>query len=188
MKTSGHTGRWAKLLIAVIAVVTVLGAGVNAQRASAGYPVRGMLNVWGAQGNPQRCLDFDYWSPRNGGKVQQWQCLNDAEQRWQQIPEGCDYTGCYFELKSVYDGQCLDADLNTIGRNGGVIQQWGCNNQYNQLWKWINSNGSTAALQSRWAQGVGGNMCLDFDLNTPGNGGRVQQWTCNNWNNQRWYL
>jgi hypothetical protein len=71
--------------------------------------------------------------------------------------------------------------------NGGRVQQWDCNGQLNQRFQFVqyrNAYGYTwYAVQSLW-----NGRCLDFDLNSNRNGGKVQQWDCNGWSNQSYRL
>lgn len=75
-------------------------------------------------------------------------------------------------------GQCLDADLNTINRNGSRVQLWQCNGQAQQKW-YIEPDGTIHSGYNGW--------CLDADTNTANrNGGIVQLWQCNGTAQQRW--
>jgi len=83
-------------------------------------------------------------------------------------------------LRSSLNGRCLDADLNTIGRNGTKIQLWNCNNQPQQGWV-LDQNGAISSVRDP-------GRCLDADLNTiGGNGTKVQLWDCNDQRQQNWH-
>ncbi|MER6462426.1 RICIN domain-containing protein [Streptomyces sp. NPDC001288] len=84
-------------------------------------------------------------------------------------------------LRSSFNGHCLDADLNTIGRNGTKVQLWKCNNQPQQGWV-LDQNGAIRSIRDP-------GRCLDADLNTiGGNGAKVQLWDCNNQRQQVWIV
>lgn len=81
---------------------------------------------------------------------------------------------------------CLDADTNTAGRNGQVIQGWVCNNMSQQGW-------THYAVPNHPGQFILVNaldgLCLDGDSNTAGQPGqKVQGWACNGQQNQIWKL
>lgn len=74
--------------------------------------------------------------------------------------------------------RCLDADLNTIGREGARVQLWDCNRSRQQAWV-FNSGGTITSLKS--------GQCLDADLNMISrNGTKVQLWSCNGSRQQQW--
>jgi hypothetical protein len=74
--------------------------------------------------------------------------------------------------------RCLDADTNTIGKNGTKVQVWDCLAGQNQQWL-IDRHGTIVNAQSH--------RCLDADLGTiGGNGTRVQLWDCLGGQNQQW--
>jgi hypothetical protein len=81
---------------------------------------------------------------------------------------------------------CLDADTNTTGQNGQLVQGWKCHGGSNQKWSLYRvpgaSNQYTLVNQAD-------NLCLDADTNTAGrNGQLVQTWTCNGQPAQKWRL
>jgi hypothetical protein len=47
--------------------------------------------------------------------------------------QGYPTVGSVILIQSNYSGRCLDADLNSIARNGTVVQLWDCNAQSQQL-------------------------------------------------------
>lgn len=59
-------------------------------------------------------------------------------------------------LMTRFNNKCLDADLNTINRNGITVQLWDCNAQNQQKWM-----GRSGAISSRY-----NGRCLDADLNS----------------------
>ncbi|MDH6131998.1 hypothetical protein P3T37_001383 [Kitasatospora sp. MAA4] len=98
------------------------------------------------------------------------------------MPNTVYHTG---KFTNNHGGQCLDGDLNTIGKNGAKVQLWGCNGWDNQGWNWTPAPGQPAGYYV--IQNGHGGQCLDGDLNTIGNNGaKVQLWGCNGWDNQTW--
>ena len=74
-------------------------------------------------------------------------------------------------------GKCLDVNGADLGKNGGKVQIWECNQASNQKW----SFDSQGRIHSQ------GGKCLDVsgdDLNK--NAGKVQLWECNDAPNQKW--
>ncbi|MEW1839198.1 RICIN domain-containing protein [Nonomuraea angiospora] len=86
----------------------------------------------------------------------------------------------YYGLTEV----CLDADTNTMGRDGTKVQLWECNDSAQQDWYYEPVNSSEAVIKNRRA---GSGYCLDADLNTIGrNGTKVQLWQCNGTPQELW--
>ncbi len=83
-------------------------------------------------------------------------------------------------MRSVKNGWCLDADLNTMNANGTKVQLWPCNGQPQQRWYFDGAN---------WRSAAGPNRCMDVDIAaTPTYGTKIQLWDCNGWQNQRWLV
>jgi len=86
------------------------------------------------------------------------------------------------------NNSCLDADSDTIGRNGGKMQTWTCNGTGFQKWA-FDSTDVTGLYEIRpWANL---NRCLDADNRFGGgNDTIVQVWDCHGagQRNQFWWL
>jgi hypothetical protein len=88
----------------------------------------------------------------------------------------------YPMLRNVHSGRCVDADTNTIGANGTVVQLWDCNGSNQQRWR--EAYDSPPRILNRRSF-----RCLDVDTNTNGaNGSKVQLWDCNRGLQQNWYI
>lgn len=87
--------------------------------------------------------------------------------------------GTYKNLKNG-GGKCLDVVGPDLGKNGGRIHIWDCNNAPNQQWK---------IYQGR-LKNIEGNKCMDIPggPNWNQNGQRVQLWDCNSAPNQQWHI
>lgn len=97
-----------------------------------------------------------------------------------QVEAAVGVAAVYPMFRNRWNGRCLDADLNTITRNGTRVQMWDCNGQNQQRW----FQGSEAVIRNYASA-----RCLDADLNTIGrNGTRIQLWDCNFQNQQKFYL
>lgn len=141
----------------------------------AGFTVQQQAYYLGPVSDETRCLDADLSSINgNGTKVQLWTCLIDenqtvpANQAWYiaQNPEG------YFRFQNVYSGRYLDADLNSIGRNGTKIQLWDFVAGGKNQWFAVTEN-PEGYLR---LQNAHSGRYLDDDANTTGNGSKVQLW------------
>jgi len=85
-----------------------------------------------------------------------------------------------FVWKSLKNGRCVDADLNTINVDPTRVQLWDCNNQAQQNWV-VRSDGTIRSSKN--------GKCLDADVNNINtNGTRVQLWTCNGSRQQQWAI
>ncbi len=116
------------------------------------------------------CLDAAAQTlANNGGIVQLWSCVGDANQRWYSKGN---------EIVNGADGKCLDAKGPTDANYGGVVEVWVCNGGANQQWV---PNGQGQLVNQ--AHG----LCLDANWSTDGSsGGLVQLWGCNSGANQQW--
>jgi hypothetical protein len=127
-----------------------------------------------------RCLDAKAEQlGRNGTEIQLWDCYGSGQlnQLWFKYIPGGTYR---MQLRSRYDGRCLDADWQTIGSNGTngtKVQLWDCYGaqQRNQLW-YLELTPTFRVYQIRNVQS---GRCLDADYHgIGGNGTRVQLWDC----------
>src|SRR5207249_4737592 len=101
-----------------------------------------------------KCIDLDWWTRNtlNGGNISLQTCIagGDARQRWW-IDGG--------RIRNAYSSACLDMDYTSwLNRVNGVrVQQWGCNGQQNQQWRWRSS--TDPYPYTIWTQR---DMCLDY--------------------------
>ncbi len=120
-----------------------------------------------------RCLDVDTnGGGVNGNKVQLWDCVGNANQRWTLNSDGT--------IRSSYGNRCLDVDTNGGGVNGNKVHMWDCSGGANQKW----TRGTNGTFRSQYA-----NRCLDVDTNGGGaNGNKIQIWDCSGGINQNWNI
>jgi hypothetical protein len=91
--------------------------------------------------------------------------------------------GLDFFVENPLNFRCLDADLNTIGRNGTVVQLWDCNRFTQQRWVAVRGTRGGIIIVNLRAK-----RCLDADApNAFRDGARVQLWDCNASAQQEWY-
>ena len=65
----------------------------------------------------------------NGSNVQQWDCLNNAQQQWQLVPTDSGY----YQIVTRHSGKTLDvAGISTA--NGANVHQWASTGGWNQQW------------------------------------------------------
>jgi hypothetical protein len=102
-------------------------------------------------------------------------------------PESYDVTqgdltsGGVYVLKAVNSGKCVDVTGN-LTTSGALIEQWDCNGQKNQQWKFTAV--STGIYEVRPMNGTA--ECLDVFQSSLVNGGVIDQWSCNGHTSQRW--
>jgi len=100
--------------------------------------------------------------------------------------------GKVFRIKSISEkanGRCLDADANTLGKNGTKIQLWDCHSGGgpNQDWKFERVGDDTYLIKSQVSKTKV--VALDADWPTLGeNGSKVQLWTTHGRANQQWIV
>jgi hypothetical protein len=126
------------------------------------------------------CLDIPYQS---GGAlataVQTWKCDafgNSPWQLWNALPLG---NGNFILSSAYYNDRCLDAETQSIGRNGTKVQIYRCTGAPNQVWyQWLTGGRQFwVNAQSR--------RCLDIDATDPGLH-HLQLWDCTQAFNQDW--
>jgi Ricin-type beta-trefoil lectin domain-like len=77
-----------------------------------------------------------------------------------------------FVIRSSYNGRCLDADLNTIARNGTRVRLWDCLPGNRNQWWDAYDYGTYTRFRNVYS-----NRFLDADMKTIArNGTRVQLW------------
>jgi hypothetical protein len=128
-----------------------------------------------------RALDADADSiNRNGTRIQLWDDLGagQANQSWSFT--STDTAGLY-KITNNASGRALDADADSINRNGTRIQLWDDlgTSQANQLWWLVDTGYHDADNQKelyKWVN-YASNRVLDADLDgIANNGTRVQLW------------
>lgn len=119
-----------------------------------------------------RCVDVDAGRNADGTKIQLWDCLNNAPQRWERRGDTFVNPGT---------GKCLDvAGGNTA--NGTQVRLWTCNGSGAQRWAPRGDGGLIHVPSGR---------CLDAVGLGTGNGTPLQIWACNGNGaapNQAWTL
>ena len=100
--------------------------------------------------------------------------------------------GKVFRIKAISEkanGRCLDADANTVGKNGTKVQLWDCHSGGgpNQDWKFERVGDNTYLIKSQ----VSPTKVVALDANGPTlgtNGTKVQLWTTHGGPNQQWVV
>jgi len=117
------------------------------------------------------CMDDTNSSTTNGNKVQAWQCLSDAAQKWSEYSDGTiRWAG------GTATNMCLDV-LDQGKTKGTKVDLYTCNGGTNQVWT---LNGSSELVSKQTG------MCLDITGQSTANGTQLEIYTCNGGNNQKW--
>jgi Ricin-type beta-trefoil lectin domain len=85
---------------------------------------------------------------------------------------------------------CLDADSDTLMKDGGKVQVWGCAPNFPgpQAWSFKETRTEGGRTTSQIVN-AGGSKCLDVDKSSINkNGARVQVWKCTGAPEQRWFF
>jgi hypothetical protein len=131
------------------------------------------------------CLDADLNTINgNGTKIQLWECNGWHNQQWYFYDLNGQGTA-YIIYSRAQVNRILDADLNTINRNGTTVQLWDyISGNANQTWIPTQDSSGHYTFYNNYSFRI-----LDADLNGRGlNGTRVQLWDRNGNLNQLWYL
>jgi hypothetical protein len=116
---------------------------------------------------------------------------NTNAQWWSFYSKG----GSWYEVVNYSTGLCLDADTNTINRDGTKVQTWYCNGSAQQTWDFgrldLNVRQQIVnelALDDAIAH-LGTCHCyLDEDISNPYSWHRAQLWQNVGGSNQYWFL
>jgi Ricin-type beta-trefoil lectin domain len=131
-----------------------------------------------------KCLDTIGASYENGALMDQWECANPQTAQGQVftlVPQGE-----YFQLVVRKSGRCLDVP-GASQSDGIQLQQYTClgAGQANQLWKLITLETVGGVNYFKLTAKHSG-KCLDVAGGGTANGAKVQQWSCNGLNQQKW--
>lgn len=125
-----------------------------------------------------KCLDVYNGSLDNTANVQQWECLNYANQRWQLVATDSGY----YKIVARHSGKVLDV-YGGSGADGANVQQYGYGGGWNQQWQLVLVDGNYYRLVARHSGKV-----LDVWGGSVDSGANVQQWTSHGGANQQWLL
>ena len=78
----------------------------------------------------RQCLDVESGAKQDGGKLIQWPCSGQANQRFGLKADGA---GSY-SLMGAQVGKCLDV-ANASSQAGQQLIQWSCHGGANQRWR-----------------------------------------------------
>ena len=124
-----------------------------------------------------KCIDVSGWSTANGGKLVQWACNGQDNQKFAMRDMG----GSQYQVVSRSSGKCLD---NRGSKDGGTdVVQNACANTAAQLWTRRTSASGHSQLVS-----VGSGKCLNVRHYSSTNGAVIEQNTCTNSDSQQWAL
>ncbi|MEU5438214.1 RICIN domain-containing protein [Streptomyces sp. NPDC020719] len=151
----------AALGLAALSLVTAQGAS-----AASGHQLRVLSSG--------KCLDVPGWSKSWGTPVDQWSCVNQANENWIIYRAKTVHLEPLYEIKNVNSGLCLNIK-DASKRRGAAVIQWPCDKSAdNELfYKTIQANDS-AIWTNRNSK-----LCLNVAGNSKANGARLTQWTCN---------
>jgi hypothetical protein len=114
-----------------------------------------------------------------------WDCNGSPQQTWDFYQNPA--TGAYYFINHA-GAKCLDADLNSIGRDGTKVQVWDCTGAQNQQWAPALALGSSARQLVYSASPAASTFDVLDEDNGGGNvnGAKVQLWSQNGAPNQAW--
>jgi hypothetical protein len=125
-----------------------------------------------------KCLDVADANVKNGADIQQWDCTNGNNQKWNLVSKG----GDVYTIAALHSGKCLDV-AGARKDNGADVLQWDCHGKDNQDWQITKEADGSFRLVARHS-----NKCLDVFEAGLNNGANVIQWGCSGANNQKWKI
>ena len=130
----------------------------------------------------------------NNTRVFQWNCNGHSDQQWSVHPYATTSTGLLlYQIINLQSHKCMEVrSANTI--SGTLVDQYTCGSGpissiSNQLW--VARRGiryQTTFLLPWSAVSLGVSMCLDVRNSDDSDGTLLEQWTCNNGDNQQFYF
>jgi len=126
-----------------------------------------------------KCLDMTGANPANGTPIQQWQCLGNPNQGWNDgdwTPDG------YFVFRNAATDKCIDGFL---GYEGADVIEWTCDGTQTQRWQVLRPD---IDHHYDWMQfkNVANDKCLDVRGRATNNGAHLQLYRCLHGTNQYW--
>jgi hypothetical protein len=167
--------RWTLRLGALLAgaAIVVLGLGSPA-----------LANQYGQQFaavHSGRCLDLTGANPTNGTPIQQFTCLGNRNQGWN---DGDNTNDGYFVFQNAATGKCIDGFYDY---EGGDVVEWTCDHSQSQRWLVMRPD---LDHHYDWMQfkNVANGFCLDVRGKSQNDGARIQLYHCiKGGTNQYWH-
>lgn len=130
--------------------------------------------------NSNKCLEVYRGSTGDGANVDQWGCNGGNHQYWvlDQVGTVGGHPADY--IVNNNSAKCLDVYRSSFS-NGANVDQWTCNNGYNQIW----IDGESTY---RYFQNYNSGKVLEVYRSSLSDGANVDQWTYNGGANQKWYI
>jgi len=125
-------------------------------------------------------LDLSGWDTSNGAKIDQWEWLNQDNQKWTFEPLSGADSGAY-RIHSLLTGKCIVV-LYASKEDGGKIVQYDCNNTDNEKW-WFSEYNGNQVIWNKYSGKV-----LDIPLGKRDWGLQMQQYTWNEGPGQQWQI
>jgi hypothetical protein len=126
----------------------------------------------------EKCLDVEGASTNARAEVIQFDCNNQANQRWTVVPVG----NGMFEFVAKHSGMCLDVFGGSLD-DGAHLIQFPCSHGTNQRFLVDHLEGNRTKIRA-----VHSNKCLDIEGGTIVDGARLIQFPCVNQTNQEFTL
>ncbi|TPG65410.1 RICIN domain-containing protein [Hymenobacter nivis] len=128
--------------------------------------------------NGGKALEVSASSQANGARVQQWNWVSAANQKFKLVDAGAGYV----RLVNLNSNKSLDvAGLSTA--DGALINQYDWLSQDSQYWQILSNGDGTYRILNKFS-----GKALDVQDNSTADGAAVQQWAYGGGNNQRWYF
>ncbi|MFK4064494.1 RICIN domain-containing protein [Streptomyces sp. NPDC029674] len=155
-------------------------SGDGSDRTAAGAEQTARDGVWYFKAKHSgKCLTVHGASTGRGAAVDQYTCLNRANQRWRVMYT--DQWGIAYVINE-HSGKCLDVQGGSKA-SGAKIIQWDCNSRNNQRFHVRNLSGHVALKPKHIAT-----KCLDVPGASQANNKQLVLWKCKNVGNQQFKM
>ncbi|MBQ4819162.1 RICIN domain-containing protein [Aquimarina sp. MMG016] len=115
-----------------------------------------------------KCITVSEQSAANGANINQWQCVNQTNQKWTFNAKGQGY----YEIRNLNSNKCLDIS-GVSEDNGANVHQWNCHGRDNQQFIITAVGGGKFLITAK-----NSGRCLDIAGGNAANGANLQQWGC----------
>ncbi len=174
----------ASMLLFFVAIMGSTGVGVPTASAATTIPPDYLKNI-----NSGRCLSLVNTGTTNGTVANQWDCIQNAGQRWKFVPVGpsaSHFSAQKYQIRSMNpaaSNKCLSLDEAEGYGNGSHFLLWECLGAHNAQSFTLHANSQGSYYIKLSSTG----KCLGVDNSAVGNTtGGINQWDCLNAVSQRW--
>jgi hypothetical protein len=128
-----------------------------------------------------KCFDMSEGSTSNGGRVVQFTCFGQSNQKWDMNPTD---VADEYQIVNQNSGKCLEISEAQVTANAWA-QQWDCNGRPHQKFRLSETGSAWNGLRIFTFRPVHSGLCLTVLGGTIADGAQIIQFDCNGGTNQQ---